>query len=373
MNNNKPKTIIIAAGGTGGHIFPGLAVAKNLITKGHKVAWLGTLSGLEKELIPKNNIPIYYIKINGFRGKKLLTKILTPFNLLLSILQAVRIIKALDPAVILGMGGFVSGPAGIAAWLLGKKLIIHEQNAIAGSSNRILAYFAHHILESFPNSFFKNNFVKTTKYSEKITITGLPVRGELLTTTPPENRTVSKNNNSLNILIIGGSRGAQFLNKTVPEALVGLENINILHQTGEQELLDTQAVYAKYFKPDQYQVKAFIDNMQAAYVTADLIICRAGAATIFEIMAVGVAAILIPFPWAIDDHQTKNALYLANNNAGILLQQKDITIPSLQKIIIDLKNNKYKLHAMQKAAKDLYKNFAAANSTDVITEVIEQV
>lgn len=366
--NNASKTIIIAAGGTGGHIFPGLAVAKNLIAKGHKVAWLGTLAGLERELIPKNNIPIYYIKINGFRGKNLFTKIFTACNLLLSIVQAIKIIRLLDPQVILGMGGFVSGPAGIAAWLLGKKLIIHEQNAIAGGSNKILAYFANHILESFPNSFVKKN-----KYAEKIIVTGLPVRAELSIATIPDHKNFNKNNNIFNILIIGGSRGAQFLNKIIPEALAGIEKVNVLHQTGEKELLDTQTAYAKYFKPSQYQVKSFIDNMQEAYLTADLVICRAGASTIFEIMTVGVAAILIPFPSAIDDHQTKNALYLVNNNAGILLQQQEITIEILKNIIIDLKNNKHKLYAMQQAAKALYKQFNSVDSVNFISEVIERL
>jgi UDP-N-acetylglucosamine--N-acetylmuramyl-(pentapeptide) pyrophosphoryl-undecaprenol N-acetylglucosamine transferase len=366
---NLQKTILIAAGGTGGHIFPGLAVAKNLIVKGYKVAWIGTLDGLESALVPKNNIPIYYIKITGFRGKGLFTKLLAPFYILLAIFQAIQIIKLLNPHTILGMGGFVSGPAGIAAWLLRKKLIIHEQNAIAGTSNRILVYFASYILESFPNSFSKN---LSKKYLEKIILTGLPVRADLLATPFPEHRNNNKNiNNTLNVLVIGGSRGAQFLNTTIPKALADLENIKIVHQTGEKECINTQELYAKYSKQNIHQIKPFIDNMLAAYLCADLVICRAGASTIFEIMAIGVAAILIPLPWAIDDHQTKNALYLVNNNAGILLKQQDITVDLLKKLIIDLKTNKNKLYAMQFAARSLYKKYELNNSTDFINSVVE--
>lgn len=366
---NLQKTILIAAGGTGGHIFPGLAVAKNLITKGYKVAWIGTLDGLESTLVPKNNIPIYYIKITGFRGKSLFTKLLAPFYILLAIAQAIKIIKLLNPQTILGMGGFVSGPVGIAAWLLRKKLIIHEQNAVAGTSNRILVYFTRYILESFPNSFSKN---LSKKYLEKIISTGLPIRADLLSTPLPEHRNNNKNiNNTLNILVVGGSRGAQFLNTTIPKALADLENIKILHQTGEKEYITTKALYNKHAKQNIHQIKPFIDDMLEAYLSADLVICRAGASTIFEIMAIGVAAILIPLPWAIDDHQTKNALYLVNNNAGILLQQQDISVDVLKKLIIALKANKNKLYAMQLAARSLYKKYELNNSTNFITSIVD--
>jgi len=359
------KTILIAAGGTGGHIFPGLAVAEKLIASGCKVVWVGTVNGLEATLIPKNNIQIHYIKITGIRGKNLLTKILAPFNILFAIFQAVKIIKLLNPNIILGMGGFVSGPVGIAAWLLGKQLIIHEQNAVAGSSNRILACFANKVLESFPNS-FSNGYLNKYINKNKIVLTGLPVRANLLGTPLPQ----IKNINILKILVIGGSRGAQFLNQTIPKALGSLSNIKILHQTGEKEFLSTSELYSQNSKNNVHEIKPFIENMLEAYLWADLVICRAGASTVFEIMAIGVAAILVPLPWAIDDHQNKNALYLVNNNAGILLKQNEITIEKLTNLIVDLEANRQKLYNMQLAARLLYKAYESNNSADAIIRTI---
>ena len=362
-----PKTILIAAGGTGGHIFPGLAIAEKLIASGYKIVWVGTVNGLEATLVPKNNIQIHYIKITGVRGKKLLTKILAPFNILFAVWQAIKIIKLLNPSTILGMGGFVSGPVGIAAWLLGKRLVIHEQNSIVGSSNRILAFFANKVLESFPNS-FANGYLNKYINKNKIILTGLPVRPNLLGTLVPPRI----NDNPLKILVIGGSRGAQFLNQTIPKALGGLPNIKILHQTGEKEFLITKELYAQNSNQNIHDIRPFIDNMLDVYLWADLVICRAGASTVFEIMAVGVAAILVPLPWAIDDHQNQNALYLVNNNAGILLKQSEInaSIEKLTNLIIDLAANKHKLYTMQAAARQLYKPYEANNSAEYITTVI---
>ncbi len=352
------KTILVAAGGTGGHIFPGLAIAEKLIANGHKVIWIGTQNGLESTLIPKNNIEIYYIKIAGFRGKNLITKILAPFNILVAIWRSLKIIHSLNPNVVLGMGGFVAGPVGIAAWILNKKLIIHEQNSIAGSSNRILAYFADQILESFPNS-----FPKTCSYKNKISLTGLPIRQNLLNhnSLPP-----NKDPKILRILVLGGSRGAQFLNQTIPQALGGLSNIKILHQTGEKDFLNTCNLYQKYAQQNIYEIKPFIDNMLDTYLAVDLVICRAGASTVFEIMFMGMPAILIPLPWAIDDHQTKNAQYLVDNNAAILLKQSEATIEKLQKLVVEIQSDKNKIYAIETAVKLLYMQYKEKNSADCI-------
>lgn len=349
------STILIAAGGTGGHIFPGLAVAEPLIANGNQVVWVGTINGLEATLVPKHNIKIYYIKISGIRGKKIFTKLFGVVNILFAIFQSIKIIKSLNPTTVLGFGGFVSGPVGLAAKLLRKKLIIHEQNTIAGTANKILSLFADQVLESFPNSF--NN-----KNNKKFVLTGLPIRANLLAKNFDNNA-----NNILNILVLGGSRGAQFLNQTVPPSLCDIKNIKIIHQTGEQEFAQTTEIYAKYFiNANNYEIKPFLNDMQEAYLTADLIICRAGASTIFEIMKVGIGSILIPLPWSIDDHQTKNALYLVNNNAAILLKQEEASSEKLKNLIIDLINNPDKLRNMQLAAKLLYQPYESCSSADLI-------
>ena len=358
------KTIVIAAGGTGGHIFPGLAVAEKLIANGCHVVWIGTIQGLEATLISKHNIDIYYIKITGIRGKNWITKILAPFNILFAIFQSIKILYTLNPYTVLGMGGFVTGPVGVAAWLLRKRLIIHEQNAIAGSSNRILAYFANHILESFPNSFPARNWHKN-----KITLSGNPVRQNLLGTSLSENVVVTQEH-MLRVLVLGGSRGAKFLNQIVPEALGELPNVKILHQTGEQDFAATCELYNKKNMKNIHEIKPFIDNMRDAYLSSDLVICRAGASTIFEIMAIGIASILIPLPWSIDDHQTKNALYLANNNAGVLIKQSEVTIEKLQELVVKLIADSNKLYSIKTAARSLYKQYELNNSADYIGVII---
>jgi UDP-N-acetylglucosamine--N-acetylmuramyl-(pentapeptide) pyrophosphoryl-undecaprenol N-acetylglucosamine transferase len=356
------STILIAAGGTGGHIFPGLAVAEPLIANGNQVVWVGTINGLESTLVPKHNIKIYYIKISGIRGKKIFTKLFGVVNILFAIFQSIKIIKSLNPTTVLGFGGFVSGPVGVAAKLLRRKLIIHEQNTIAGTANKILSLFADQVLESFPNSF--NN-----KNNKKLVLTGLPIRANLLAKNFDSN--FNKFNNILKILVLGGSRGAQFLNQTVPKSLFDIKNIKIIHQTGEQEFAQTTETYAKYFiNANNYETKPFINDMQEAYLTADLIICRAGASTIFEIMKVGIASILVPLPWAIDDHQTKNALYLVNNNAAILLKQEEASSEKLKALIIDLINNPDKLRNMQLAAKLLYQPYESCSSVDLIVKYV---
>lgn len=356
------KKIIIAAGGTGGHIFPGIAAAKELISQGCKVIWIGSLQGMEAKLIPQHNLEIHYININGIRGKNLLTKIGSGLYIFIAILQSLKILWKCNPDLILGMGGFVTGPVGIAAWLLRKKLVIHEQNAIAGTSNRILALFANKILESFPNSFPERNY-----YLHKIILTGLPVRKDLLINLENFKQ---KQLDLFKILVLGGSRGAKFLNQMIPSALANMDNLQIIHQTGEQELIITKNLYAELNPKHTHQIISFIDDMSKAYNAANLVICRAGASTIFEILASRSASILIPLPGAIDDHQTKNALYLVNHNAAILVNQNELTVDKLKNLIIEFKNNPNKINYLKEAAKSLYKKYAEYNSSNKISELI---
>lgn len=356
------KTIIIAAGGTGGHIFPGLAIAEELVNYGYKVIWLGTKSGLEATLIPKYNIDIHFIKIAGFRGKNWFLKLLAPWNIFISLLQSLVILCKVNPSLVLGMGGFVTGPVGIAAWILRKKLIIHEQNAIAGTTNRILLYFANYVLESFPNSF-------SNKHNNKIILTGNPVRKNLLDLKLNE-KIASNGTVKFQILVLGGSRGARFLNQIIPEALGDMGNIKIIHQTGAQEFDSTYDLYVKKNIQRQHEIKPFIENMSEVYSQADLVICRSGASTVFEIMAVGLASILIPLPWSIDDHQKKNALFLGGKNAAIVMEQNDLTIERLRNIVQDLIKDSNKLSLISSNAKALYDQYKTKNIAAIVLNQI---
>lgn len=356
------KNIVIAAGGTGGHIFPGLAIAEELVVNGYKVVWIGTRAGLEANLIPKHNIDIHYINIAGIRGKNWIDKILATFNIVFAVFQSLVILHKLNPDTILGMGGFVTGPVGIAAWLLRKKLVIHEQNAIAGTTNKILLYFADHVLESFPNSFSSN-------HAGKIILTGLPVRKNLLDFSSQQ-KVGNQQERIFRILVLGGSRGAKFLNQIIPDALGTIANIKILHQTGEQDFQSTYDIYVNKNIHVIHEIKPFIENMLDAYSNVDLVICRSGAATIFEIMAIGLASILVPLPWAIDDHQTKNALYLADHNAAILVKQSDLTVEKIRNLVVELISEPNRLHDIRLAAKSLYKPYELNNSTHHISKII---
>jgi len=314
------KVALIMAGGTGGHVFPALAVAQALRNNGVTVHWLGTRSGIEAKVVPQSGFNIAYINIQGLRGNGILRLLLAPFKVIYATLQALKICFSLKPNVVLGMGGFVTGPGGVAARLLAKPLVIHEQNAIPGLTNVLLSKIATRILEAFPNAF---------KASNKTYHTGNPVRDSIMQLDAPEQRYLERTD-AIRILVVGGSLGAQALNKTVPQALPLLsteQKIEVWHQTGKQKTEETMRAYADTKIPAK--VEEFIDDMDSAYKWADLIICRAGAMTISEISAVGIASILIPFPLAVDDHQTANAKYLVEQQAAILIQQKDLTAHKL--------------------------------------------
>jgi UDP-N-acetylglucosamine--N-acetylmuramyl-(pentapeptide) pyrophosphoryl-undecaprenol N-acetylglucosamine transferase len=311
------KRIVIMAGGTGGHVFPALAVAVALMEKGWQVSWLGTQKGLESRVIPENGIEIDWLSVAGVRGKGLTAKITAVFMLFKGCVQAMKILRKRKPDVVLGMGGFVAGPGGLMAKLLGLPLVIHEQNRIPGTTNRLLARLANQVLEAFPGSF--NGKIKAK-------CTGNPLRKQFLTALKNERQLSEK---EVRILIFGGSQGAQILNETVPEAIAEFQksglpthSVEIKHQTGAAMLSQVESRYKTL--GIKAETKAFIDDMVAAYQWADLVICRAGAMTVSEIAAMGTPAILIPLPGAIDDHQTANARYLSDAGAGLLLRQNEL-------------------------------------------------
>jgi len=311
------KRIVIMAGGTGGHVFPALAVAEFLIENGWQVSWLGTHKGLESRVIPEKGIEIDWLSVAGVRGKGLIAKITAVFMLFKACVQAMKILRKRKPDVVLGMGGFVAGPGGLMAKLLGLPLIIHEQNRIPGTTNRLLARWANRVLEAFPSSFNEKIGAKCT---------GNPLRKQFLNAL--ENRS-QRTDDKVRVLIFGGSQGAQILNEIVPEAIAQLQNsglvaqsVQIWHQTGAAMLSEVEGRYQAL--GIKAETNAFIENMVAAYQWADLVICRAGAMTVSEIAAIGVAAIFIPLPSAIDDHQTANAHFLTDAGAGYLLKQNDL-------------------------------------------------
>jgi UDP-N-acetylglucosamine--N-acetylmuramyl-(pentapeptide) pyrophosphoryl-undecaprenol N-acetylglucosamine transferase len=309
------KRIVIMAGGTGGHVFPALAVAQSLLEKGWRVSWLGTKKGLESRVIPEQGIEIDWLSVSGIRGKGLLAKVSSLLGLLKACLQARRILRKRKPHVVLGMGGFVSGPGGVMTKLLGIPLIIHEQNRVPGTTNRLLAKIATRVLEAFPDSFNKNiNAI----------CTGNPLRKNFLLQPKEE---VSAPAQPLRILVFGGSQGAKALNEIVPEAMALLPEVEVRHQTGAAMCEQVAARYKELAV--NAEVTAFIDDMVEAYRWADLVICRSGAMTVSEVAAMGVPAIFVPLPGAIDDHQVANARFLADVGAGTILLQKDLNANSL--------------------------------------------
>lgn len=307
------KTLMVMAGGTGGHIMPGLAVADHLRSLGWRIAWMGHPEGMEAKLIAERDFLRAWVRFGGLRGKGLGQHMLLPTRLLHAFWQARRHLKRIMPDVVLGMGGFMSFPGGMMAAQMGIPLIIHEQNAIAGLANRVLAHLADRILTGFPNTLAQGQWV------------GNPLR-DALTQQPPPAKRYRGRSGPLRLLVVGGSLGAQVLNETVPRGLALLpeaERPQVIHQCGEKHLAAVQSLYDS--EGIAAQCIAFIADMAAAYAWADLVICRAGAMTIAELAAVGVASVLVPYPHAVDDHQTANARFLSSTGAAILLPQHELT------------------------------------------------
>ena len=355
----KLQRVLIMAGGTGGHVFPGLAVAKRLQEQGVQVDWLGTHKGLEARLVPEAGIPIHFITISGLRGKGWKDLLLAPWRLTLAINQSIRIIRELNPDVVLGMGGFASGPGGIACWLLRRPLVIHEQNAKPGLTNKWLARFAKKILEGFPGTFAR---------SAKVATVGNPVRDEIAQLPAPEK--MKETSRPLHLLVVGGSLGAAAINQLVPRALAKMPAVDrplVYHQTGEKHLADTLNAYTEFGV--EAEVKPFIVEMDKAYAWADIVLCRAGALTIAELCAAGLGAILVPFPHAADDHQTANADFMVKHQAAYLIQQAALTEDGLVELIKQLSTSPAKCLAMAQAAYQLRKVDAAEKVLMICEEI----
>ncbi len=319
------KRVLIMAGGTGGHVFPGLAVADYFKTQNIEVNWLGTHQGLESHLVPEANIPLHFITISGVRGKGWKAILLAPFKILLAIAQAIKVIRVLKPDVIIGMGGFVSGPGGVASFILGKKLVIHEQNAKSGMTNQWLAKIATKVLTGFPDTFSHNK--------KSITI-GNPIRQKIAAFSSPLQRL---SNLEPRLLVIGGSLGAQSFNTLLPQALALLTNEqrpSVWHQTGEKHYAPTVKLYQE--AGIDARIEPFIQQMDQAYAWANMVLCRAGALTIAELCAAGLGAILVPYPYAVDDHQTANAHFMVKQKAAFLIQQSQLTAALLAEILKEL-------------------------------------
>jgi UDP-N-acetylglucosamine--N-acetylmuramyl-(pentapeptide) pyrophosphoryl-undecaprenol N-acetylglucosamine transferase len=344
------RPILIMAGGTGGHVFPALALARLLREQSLEVIWLGTERGLESRVIPAEGIPIERLSIGGLRGKGPLAWVAAPFRLARALLQALSVMRRHRPSVVVGLGGFVTGPGGVAAWLTRRPLVIHEQNAVAGFTNRCLAPLARQVLEAFPGSFGRDVHAK---------VIGNPVRRDISEVPPPSARFAGRSG-PIRIRVSGGSQGAARLNAVVPFALKRLSAwlaFDVRHQAGERWLEAGRASYAQ--AGVRADVRPFIEDMSEAYTWADLVICRSGALTVSELAAVGVAAILVPFPNAVDDHQAYNAQYLVREGAAVLISDRELTAERLAAELQRLCAGRGKLLAMAERARLLAKPRAA--------------
>ncbi len=320
------KTFLLMAGGTGGHIFPALAVAQSLKQQGHQVVWLGSKDSMEERLVPQHGITLETIAMKGVRGNGLKRKLMLPFTLWQTVQAAKDIIQRHQIDAVIGFGGFVTFPGGMAAKFLGVPIVIHEQNAVAGLSNKVLAKWAARVLYAFPKAF--------EQYPDGLV--GNPVRAEIAQLPEPKQR-FAERSGSLNVLVVGGSLGAQVLNEIVPQALAMLpetQRPHVTHQSGRNKLDALKQAYAQ--ANVQAQCIEFVDDMVSAYRDADIVICRAGALTIAELTAAGVGALLVPYPHAVDDHQTANARFMVSAQAGLLLPQSELTAAKLAEVLAGL-------------------------------------
>ncbi|MFD1805391.1 undecaprenyldiphospho-muramoylpentapeptide beta-N-acetylglucosaminyltransferase [Pasteurella oralis] len=344
------KRLLVMAGGTGGHVFPAIAVAQCLQERGWEICWLGTKDRMEAQLVPKHGIPIRFIQISGLRGKGIKALLAAPFAIFRAVLQARQIIKEYQPHAVLGMGGYVSGPGGLAAKLCGVPVILHEQNAVAGLTNSWLAKIARRVLQAFPTAF------------PNAEVVGNPVRQDLFLQPTPEQRFADREG-KLRILVVGGSQGARVLNHTLPQVIAQLsDKLEVRHQVGKGAVEEVEALYATYAA---VSVTEFIDDIAEAYAWADIVICRSGALTVCELAAVGTAAIFVPFQHK-DQQQYLNAKYLADVGAAEIIQQKDLSAQALVDLLNQL--DREKLRVMATKAKAMATPLAAQRVADVIIE-----
>jgi UDP-N-acetylglucosamine--N-acetylmuramyl-(pentapeptide) pyrophosphoryl-undecaprenol N-acetylglucosamine transferase len=349
------KCALIMAGGTGGHIFPGLAVAQALRDKGWRVHWLGTPGSMESRLVPPRGFPLELIDFSGVRGKGLRTLALLPFRLAKAFWQSIQVVRRVRPDVVVGLGGYITFPGGLMAVLLGKPLVLHEQNSVAGMANKVLSVVAARVFTAFPNVLTKGEWV------------GNPLRAEFLTQAAPEQR-FAQRSGPLQVLVVGGSLGARALNTVVPQALALIPEAQrpvVTHQAGEKQIDELRANYVA--AQVQATLTPFIDNTAQAFADADLVICRAGASTVTEIAAVGAAAVFVPFPFAVDDHQTTNARFLVSQGGGWLLPQTEMTPGRLADLLQKIERSTLVQHGL--AAQKMQK----LRATDAVVVACEEL
>jgi len=364
MNNHtlvKKHVALIMAGGTGGHIFPGLAIANKLQQQGWKIHWLGSKGGMEQTIVSEKGISLFLIAITGLRKKGFVGWFKAPFSLAFAVYQSLKIIKQCQPDVVIGFGGFTSGPGGLAAFLLGKKLFIHEQNAVVGLTNKMLAKLSKKVFQAFPN-------VIQHKACQTI---GNPIRADIKAIDKKEKASEQR---AINVLVVGGSRGAMSLNQFLPKIFSPLlqdKKINVYHQCGKENLVETRNYYLNHGIQINKQLKVaeFIDDIGQSYRWADVVICRAGALTVAEISAVGLAAVFVPYPYAVDDHQTLNANWLVERGGAILLPQDELQLPSGENKIAQLLGDVKQINCLAENAK----KSAYLNATEIIASACEEL
>lgn len=369
-----PIRILIMAGGTGGHVIPALSIARYLRSEGVVVEWLGTERGLESRLIPNEGIRLHTIGISGLRGTGLLRRLLSPFVITAAVIQSCINIIRYRPHCVLGMGGFATGPGGIAAWLMRRPLLIHEQNAIAGFTNLMLMPFATIVMEAFPGAFVRKRQHDdsllsrwASRRADTVQVVGNPVREEISHLPETQDR---GDDDPLRVLVVGGSRGAASINVVVPVALATLEAMalpEVWHQCGDENEAETLRAYedAGITVGEQVRIEGFIDNMAVAYNWADLVICRSGALTVAELASAGLASVLVPYPYAVDDHQTENARYLTEAEAAIMMPQEALSGERLGELLSNFAGDRDKVRDMSLRARSL----AQDDTTEVIAKL----
>ena len=353
---SKKINIVVLAGGTGGHIFPAMAAADCMRAQGVDITWMGATGGMETQIVPEAEFEIDTIPVKKLRGVGLLSWLLLPVTLLIAVARAWKILGKRQPDAVLAMGGFASGPGGLAAWLRRIPIVVHEQNAIPGLTNRVLSIFARNILCGFPGVFAG---------LPKARHVGNPVRKEITSIPAPKER-FSDRSGPLRLLIVGGSSGAQVLNQVLPEATANIEQQKrpeIWHQTGQKGAIETVLHYRKH--DVEAKVDAFIEDMAGAFAWADLAICRAGAMTIAELAAAGMASILVPYPFAVDDHQTVNAGFLVDNGAALLIPETEFRARRLAETITELGDNRDVVLGMAEKARSC----ASPDAAEVVAEI----
>lgn len=355
----RKRPIIVTAGGTGGHVIPALSIAKELQARGWPVVWLGTRAGIEARLVPEAGLPVRWISVSGVRGKGKAALLLAPFKLTWAVMQALWHILRVRPAALVGAGGFVSGPGGLAAWLLRKPILVQEQNAIAGKTNTYLGKLAKVVAGAFPGAFGRKDV-------GKYRVTGNPIREEISAIEAQR----LEGRSGFKVQVLGGSLGARALNELLPQVwdnLKHVEGLKVHHQCGPKNLDAATKAYEQVQHVD-VEVAAYVDDMATAYADADLFVCRAGASTITELAASGTPALCVPFPAAVDDHQTKNAGYLEREGAAVIAQERDLTPEKLTSLLEELLHRE-KLIAMGHAAKKAAKPTATQDIADLVEAI----